>query len=119
MKKLTLLLLAALMLLSVLTACSASANMTGTYPRGYSNVSTTRDGSINGANPPYESSYPSRYAESTYDAAAPSSRGLETDSTATRKSGTSAKKSTTSRAGSAFSRASQSRASGTGMAGGR
>lgn len=119
MKKLTLLLLAALMLLSVLTACSASANMTGTDPRGYSNVSTTRDGTINGANAPYESAYTNRYEKSTHDASGRASRALDDDLRVTGKRNTSRKSSSTSRTGSALSRAGRSTVSGTGMAGGR
>ena len=60
MKKLTLFLLAALMIASVFTGCSASAYMDDPYTGGYSNVSTTRNGAVNGTN--------GRYAGSGYDA---------------------------------------------------
>ena len=60
MKKLTLFLLAALMITSVFTGCSASAYMDDPYAGGYSNVSTTRNGVVNGTN--------GRYAGSGYDA---------------------------------------------------
>ena len=46
MKKLTLFLLTALLLASVFTGCSASAYMDDPYAGGYSNVSTTRNGTV-------------------------------------------------------------------------
>lgn len=46
MKKCVLLLLATLMLASALTGCAAAQP----YTRGYSNVSTTRNGYVNGTN---------------------------------------------------------------------
>ena len=53
MKKLTLFLLTALLLASVFAGCSASAYMDDTYAGGYSNVSTTRNGTVNGTNGRY------------------------------------------------------------------
>ena len=53
MKKLTLFLLTALLLASVFTGCSASAYMDDPYAGGYSNVSTTRNGTVNGTNGRY------------------------------------------------------------------
>ena len=47
MKKALILLFAALMLATMLTACAASQPY---YYDGYSNVSTTRDGRVNGTN---------------------------------------------------------------------
>ena len=53
MKKLTLFLLTALLLASVFAGCSASAYMDDPYAGGYSNVSTTRNGTVNGTNGRY------------------------------------------------------------------
>ena len=53
MKKMTLFLLAALLLASVFAGCSASAYMDDPYAGGYSNVSTTRNGTVNGTNGRY------------------------------------------------------------------
>ena len=50
MKKMTLFLLTALVLASVFAGCSASAYMDDPYAGGYSNVSTTRNGYVNGTN---------------------------------------------------------------------
>ena len=51
MKRIVILVLSALLLLSALTACSASGYIGDPYyPDGYSNVSTTRDGTVNGVN---------------------------------------------------------------------
>ena len=49
MKRIMLLTLAMLLLLSVLSACSAAGTATAD-PWGYGNVSTTRDGYVNGTN---------------------------------------------------------------------
>ena len=59
MKKVTLLILAVLVIASVFAGCSASAYMDDPYARGYSNVSTTRNGTVNGTN--------GRYAGYGYD----------------------------------------------------
>ena len=59
MKKMTLFLLTALVLASVFAGCSASAYMDDPYTGGYSNVSTTRNGTVNGTN--------GRYAGYGYD----------------------------------------------------
>ena len=61
MKKLTLFLLTALLLASVFTGCSASAYMDDPYAGGYSNVSTTRNGYVNGTNG-YSGMYNGTYA---------------------------------------------------------
>ncbi len=53
MKKMTLFLLTALVLASVFAGCSASAYMDDPYAGGYSNVSTTRSGTVNGTNGRY------------------------------------------------------------------
>lgn len=53
MKKMTLFLLTALVLASVFAGCSASAYMDDPYAGGYSNVSTTRNGTVNGTNGRY------------------------------------------------------------------
>ena len=53
MKKMTLFLLTALVLASVFAGCSASAYMDDPYAGGYSNVSTTRNGTVNGTNGHY------------------------------------------------------------------
>ena len=55
MKKMTLFLLTALVLASVFAGCSASAYMDDPYAGGYSNVSTTRNGTVNGTNGRYAS----------------------------------------------------------------
>ena len=49
MKRIMLLTLAALLLLGALSACSATGTATAD-PWGYGNVSTTRDGYVNGTN---------------------------------------------------------------------
>lgn len=53
MKKMTLFLLTALVLASVFAGCSASAYMDDPYAGDYSNVSTTRNGTVNGTNGRY------------------------------------------------------------------
>ena len=53
MKKLTIFVLAALVLASVFAGCSAQAYMDDPYTGGYSNVSTTRNGTVNGTNGRY------------------------------------------------------------------
>ena len=53
MKKMTLFLLTVLVLASVFAGCSASAYMDDPYAGGYSNVSTTRNGTVNGTNGRY------------------------------------------------------------------
>ena len=55
MKKMTLFLLTALVLASVFAGCSASAYMDDPYVGGYSNVSTTRNETVNGTNGRYAS----------------------------------------------------------------
>lgn len=119
MKKLTLLLLAALLLLSVLAACSATANMEGSYPRGYSNVSTTHNGTVNGTNSPASGAYDSWYDARRYSTDITDTARQQTDSArATRKAGTTQKNSATHTV-TGTTRAGSSAASGTGMAGGR
>lgn len=53
MKKWTLLILAVFVVASVFAGCSASAYMDDPYRNGYSNVSTTRNGTVNGTNGRY------------------------------------------------------------------
>ena len=53
MKKSVSLLLAALLLMAAFAGCSASAYMDDPYNRGYSNVSTTHNGTVNGTNGRY------------------------------------------------------------------
>lgn len=55
MKRTIAILLAALMLTGVLTACSGSVGMDDGY--AYGNVSTTPNGTINGTNRAYNGSY--------------------------------------------------------------
>ena len=50
MKRIAIFVLAAILLVSVLTACSGTAYVEGSTDRGYSNVSTTDDGTVNGTN---------------------------------------------------------------------
>lgn len=64
MKRITALVLAVLMLAALLCACSATANMD---PHGgYSNVSTTRDGRVNGTNDRDRSRYEGAYGANGY-----------------------------------------------------
>lgn len=56
MKRILILALAAVMLVSLLTACSATGMVTDPYG-GYSNVSTTDDGTVNGTNYPNQYGY--------------------------------------------------------------
>ena len=118
MKKLTLFLLAALMIASVFTGCSASAYMDDPYAGGYSNVSTTRNGTVNGTNDRYYNGYgaygygydANGYGSSyNYNTTAPSS----TTGTARQTTGTGTG-TTTGRTGSYTGTT-----SGTGMTGGR
>lgn len=60
MKRVLLLALTLLMLCAVLTACGTTAYVNDPYHRGYSNVSTTHDGTVNGVNG-YGYSYPGAY----------------------------------------------------------
>ena len=108
MKKLTLLVLCALVLASVFAGCSATAYMDDPYAGGYSNVSTTRNGAVNGTNGRYagynygynaNGSYSGTY-NGTYGAYPNTGRTQSSSSTTT----------TTGRTGSY---------TGTGMAGGR
>ena len=58
MKRFVSLALSALLLIGALSACSASGYVGDPYyGDGYSNVSTTRDGTINGTNPGYREGY--------------------------------------------------------------
>lgn len=58
MKRFVILALSALLLIGALSACSASGYVGDPYyGDGYSNVSTTRDGTINGTNPGYREGY--------------------------------------------------------------
>ena len=103
MKKLTLLVLCALVLASVFAGCSATAYMDDPYAGGYSNVSTTRNGAVNGTNGRYadynaNGSYNGTY-NGTYGAYPNTGRTQSSSSTTT-----------TGRTGSY---------TGTGMAGGR
>lgn len=51
MKRICILVFTALLLLATLCACSASGRINDPfYPDGYSNVSTTHDGTVNGVN---------------------------------------------------------------------
>ena len=108
MKKLTLFLLTALLLASVFAGCSASAYMDDPYAGGYSNVSTTRNGTVNGTN--------GRYAGYGY--------GYDANGTYNTYPGTGTTRSTTTtttgRTGSTNGTGSYTgTTSGTGMAGGR
>lgn len=108
MKKMTLFLLTALVLASVFAGCSASAYMDDPYAGGYSNVSTTRNGTVNGTNGRY-AGYGYYDANGAYNGAYPSTG--TTRSTTTTTSG---------RTGAAAGAGSYTgTTSGTGMTGGR
>ena len=53
MKRFLVLLTVCCLLLTVMTACSASGRIDDPYRDGYGNVSTTRDGRVNGTNDAY------------------------------------------------------------------
>lgn len=109
MKKLLLLLLAVCLLASVFAGCSAEANMHDPYyTRGYTNVSTTRNGTVNGTNDHRSTTYGS-YAKG-YDR-----RGLDTSSRTTRNTGTSARTTRQTGAAGTYGRIPAA----TGMTGGR
>ena len=122
MKKFALLVLAALVLVSVFTGCSASAYMDDPYAGGYSNVSTTRNGTVNGTNDRYYNGY-GAYGYSydanghgssyNYNTTAPGNTAGSTTGTARQTTG-STTRTTTGRTGTYTGTT-----SGTGMTGGR
>lgn len=87
MKRIVILALSALLLIGALSACSASGYVGDPYyGDGYSNVSTTRDGTVNGTNPGYYDGYGYSYgyqgtyhgANGTTGTAAPNGTGRTT-----------------------------------------
>ena len=121
MKKLTLFLLTALLLASVFAGCSASAYMDDPYAGGYSNVSTTRNGTVNGTNVRYagygygydaNGTYTGTYSNGSYNGTYNAYPGTGTTRSTTT--------TTTGRAGTTNGTGSYTgTTSGTGMAGGR
>lgn len=124
MKKWTLLILAVFVFASVFAGCSASAYMDDPYRNGYSNVSTTRNGTVNGTNGRYSGygydsyqngAYNGSYQNGTYNgnyAGSYSANGVYDNTTGA--AGSSTSTTTTGRTGSYTGTT-----SGTGMAGGR
>lgn len=110
MKKMLLLLLAVCLLASVFAGCSAEANMHEPYTQGYSNVSTTNNGTVNGTN--HQRTPASGYYAGTYGSGSYAS-GSGTSGRTTR-TGTVARTNT-----AASTRTYPGTASGTGMRGGR
>ena len=119
MKKWALLILAVCVVLSVFAGCSATAYMDDPYRNGYSNVSTTRNGTVNGTNgryacynDGYDNYQNGMYNGNSAGAYSGSTNGVYDDTTGTTRN-------TTTTTGTNRTGSYTGTTSGTGMAGGR
>ena len=120
MKRILVLALTVLMLAAVFTACGTTAYVDDPY-RGYSNVSTTRDGTVNGTNGyaygyngAYANGYNGTYANGYNGAYAGGTTGYANGNAAVGNGTT-----TTTTTGTTRSGITNGTTTGTGMAGGR
>ena len=112
MKRILILALTVLMLAAVFTACGTTAYVDDPY-RGYSNVSTTRDGTVNGTNG-YAYGYNGAYANGYNGTYAGGTTGYANGNAAVGNGTT-----TTTTTGTTRSGVTGNTTTGTGMAGGR